>query len=51
MKPEISFTYSTEGMFVLPIVSLFWAPGWYKMKVCIGWLFWYVEIEWPVEEE
>ena len=47
MKPEITFTFSTEGIAILPIINLFLASGWTKLRITIAWIFFAVDIEWP----
>ena len=49
MRPEVDLEFITEGIHVLPVFTIDWGSGWYKCKIHIGWLFWFVEIEWPIE--
>ena len=49
MKRTIYVEYSTDGIQLFPIVNLSWGSSWSYFKIQIGWLFWFVEIEWPIE--
>lgn len=49
MKPDIHTEFSTDGIILLPIIALFWGSAWCRFRIHIGWLFWFVEIEWPIE--
>lgn len=49
MKPDICFLFDFVSVHLLPVVHFDWGLGWYKLRITIGWLFWAIEIDWPIE--
>lgn len=46
MKPVIYIDYTMDGLAILPFISVIWRSDWYRLCIHIGWLFWFINVEW-----
>ena len=46
MLPKIRGFFSTDGLFVLPLMALDFGSEWCRFRIHIGWIFWSVVIDW-----